>query len=357
MVLNEQLINQINEDIKLCDNHTSIKGSQRLYNELIAKYTVLDANFKNGLPTMGKATVLGEEFDFKPELRAISAKLKMMLVTGEKEPTKNENPQLLKLHEYIEWGKKIKEEENHPAKDGFPDSFVAGAQFNQWMSEINIFNERYLKNHPLYNSIHTAFFHKDTSSNSYDDMMGYLKALERDTEFWEGVVGLETEKHKNFPSGKGITKQMSNKKVFIVHGHDELAESQMARFIEKIGLQAIILHEQPNSGRTIIEKIEANSDVQYAVVLYTPCDLGRAKEDGTEAEKYRARQNVAFEHGYLIGKLGRDKVSALVKGDVETPGDISGVVYIKMDDGGAWKTQLVKEMKSVGLECDINKIF
>ena len=356
MILNEQLVQQINEDIKLCDNHKSIKGSETLYNELVAKYTVLDSNFKNGLPTMGKITVPGEEFDFKPELRAISAKLKMILMTGEKNQTEKQNPQLLKLHEYIEWGKKIKEEENHPAKDGFPDSFIAGEQFNQWMSEINILNERYLKNHPLYNSIHTAFFHKDTRSNSYDDMMGYLKALERDTEFWEDVVGLQTEKHKDFSGRKEITKQMSNKKVFIVHGHDELAESQMARFIEKIGLQAIILHEQPNSGRTIIEKIEANSDVQYAVVLYTPCDVGRTKEE-TGAERYRARQNVVFEHGYLIGKLGRDKVSALVKGDVETPGDISGVVYIKMDDGGAWKTQLVKEMMNIGLECDINKIF
>lgn len=357
MVLNEQIIYQINEDIKLCDNHKDIKGSQTLYNELIAKYTVLDSNFKNGLPTMGKATVLGEEFDFKPELKAVSAKLKMLLLTGEKNQEENQNPQLLKLQEYIKWGKKIKEEENHPAKEGFPDSFVAGNQFNQWMSEINIFNEKYLKNHPLYNSIHTAFFHKDTSSHSYDDMIGYLKALERDTEFWEGVMGKQVDTKNDFLNRKGIAKQMSNKKVFIVHGHDELAETQMARFIEKIGLQAIILHEQPNSGRTIIEKIEANSDVQYAVVLYTPCDLGRAKEDEIVAERYRARQNVVFEHGYLIGKLGRDKVSALVKGDVETPGDISGVVYIKMDDSGAWKTQLVKEMKSIGLECDINKIF
>ena len=95
----------------------------------------------------------------------------------------------------------------------------------------------------------------------------------------------------------------------------------------------------------------------FAVILYTECDVGRDKEQPKGSEKYRARQNVVFEHGYLIGKLGRDKVSALVKGDVETPGDISGVVYINMDDGGAWKTQLVKEMMNIGLECDINKIF
>lgn len=92
MILNEQLVHQINEDIKLCDNHKSIKGSETLYNELVAKYTVLDSNFKNGLPTMGKITVPGEEFDFKPELRAISAKLKMILMTGQKIKQKSRIP-------------------------------------------------------------------------------------------------------------------------------------------------------------------------------------------------------------------------------------------------------------------------
>lgn len=84
--------------------------------------------------------------------------------------------------------------------------------------------------------------------------------------------------------------------------------------------------------------------------------MGRAKEEGVNEEKERARQNVVFEHGYLIGKLGRDKVSALVKGDIEKPGDISGVVYISMDDAGAWKTELAREMKSIGLEVDMNKL-
>lgn len=357
MILNEKLVYQINEDIKACDKQTAKKGSEALYNEMIARYTVLDSDFKNGLPTMGKTKSLSEEFDFRPELKAISAKLRMILLAGKNEQDNNQNTKLMKVHEFVERGRRIKEEEFHPAKDGFPDSFVAGIQYDQWMSEINIFNERHLKNHPLYSSIHSAYFSKDTNSNSYDNMMGYLKAIEKDTEFWEGVTELRADVHDNVSTRKDIVQIMSNKKVFIVHGHDELAESQVARLIEKIGLKAIILHEQPNSGRTIIEKIEANSDVQYAVVLYTPCDLGRAKEEKNEREKFRARQNVVFEHGYLIGKLGRDKVSALVKGDIETPGDISGVVYIKMDDEGAWKTQLIREMKSVGLECDISKIF
>ncbi len=143
-------------------------------------------------------------------------------------------------------------------------------------------------------------------------------------------------------------------KVFIVHGHDNGAKQEAARFIEKLGLEAIILHEQVSQGKTIIEKIEENTNVGYAVILYTPCDLGKAKEDIDL--KNRARQNVIFEHGYLIGKLGRERVSALVKGNIEKPNDLSGVVYIDMDNGGGWKVLLAREMKSVGYDIDMNRI-
>ncbi len=148
---------------------------------------------------------------------------------------------------------------------------------------------------------------------------------------------------------------MDKSKVFIVHGHDNAAKEAVARFIEKIGLEAIILHEQASVGNTIIEKIEANSNVGFGIVLYTPCDLGASQEKKDQL-KPRARQNVIFEHGYLIGKIGRKNVSALVKGDVETPNDISGVVYIKMDEADSWKYAVGKEMKACGYDVDLNKI-
>ncbi|WP_201777687.1 TIR domain-containing protein [Ornithinibacillus californiensis] len=147
---------------------------------------------------------------------------------------------------------------------------------------------------------------------------------------------------------------MDMTKVFIVHGHDNAAKQEVARFVERLGLEAIILHEQVNLGKTIIEKIEENTNVGFAIVLYTPCDEGKVK--GTGDLKDRARQNVVFEHGYLIGKLGRERVSALVKGDIEKPNDISGVVYIDMDESGGWKVPLFREMRSVGYDIDMNKI-
>lgn len=150
--------------------------------------------------------------------------------------------------------------------------------------------------------------------------------------------------------------ELDTNKVFIVHGQDDLAKTELARFIEKLGLQAIILHEQVNSGKTIIEKIEEFSNVGFGVVLYTACDVGAKKGEESNLQS-RARQNVVFEHGYLIAKLGRRNVCALVKGKVEIPNDISGVVYVPMDDHKAWNIALAKELRNSGFKIDMNLII
>ncbi len=156
---------------------------------------------------------------------------------------------------------------------------------------------------------------------------------------------------------KNNDQMMELNSVFIVHGHDGEAKERTARFIEKLGFEAIILHEQANRGLTIIEKIEKYSNVGFGIVLYTPDDLGNVK---SEAEKQngdlnpRARQNVILEHGYLMGKIGRENVIPLVAGNVELPNDISGMVYISDKD---WKVDIAKEMKDAGYEIDFNKLL
>jgi predicted nucleotide-binding protein len=138
-------------------------------------------------------------------------------------------------------------------------------------------------------------------------------------------------------------------KVFIVHGHDNETKQEVARFIESIGLKAIILHEQASRSMTIIEKIEYYSnEANFAIVLYTPCDKGRGAKEINIPARDRARQNVVFEHGYLMAKIGRENVCALVKGEIETPSDISGVVYTPLDTNGGWKIELIKELKACG---------
>ena len=152
-----------------------------------------------------------------------------------------------------------------------------------------------------------------------------------------------------------IRSSKTDNMVFVVNGHDEGAKQTVARFLEQCGFVAVILHEQADGGRTIIEKIEQYADVVFAIVLYTPCDIGREKNEkrGTP----RARQNVVFEHGYLIAKLGRERVCALVKQGEQKPVDIAGVVYKPMDSAGAWKTEILREMKSAGVVVDASKLL
>ncbi|MDR6397462.1 nucleotide-binding protein [Herbaspirillum seropedicae] len=153
-----------------------------------------------------------------------------------------------------------------------------------------------------------------------------------------------------FGGGAASSSSARNKrKVFIVHGRDNEAKQEVARYVSELGLEPIILHEQASSGMTIIEKIEHyTSDADFALVLYTACDHGRGIHESKVHPRNRARQNVVFEHGYLMAKLGRKNVCALIKGDIEVPNDISGVVYVALDGPGAWKLEVRKEMKACG---------
>lgn len=151
------------------------------------------------------------------------------------------------------------------------------------------------------------------------------------------------------------SKSRSCNSVFIVHGHDEAAKINVARFIEKLGLDAIILHEQPNKGQTIIEKFESNaSSIGYAVILLTPDDIGAPKGTPNDV-KARARQNVILELGYFWGTLGRKRVCVLYKEGVEIPSDYIGVVYTQLDASDGWHLKLAREMKEAGLDIDLNK--
>lgn len=140
-----------------------------------------------------------------------------------------------------------------------------------------------------------------------------------------------------------------SKRIFIVHGRDNDPKEAVARFVASLGYEPIILHEQANKGRTIIEKFrEESSDVGFAIVLMTPDD---EMPDGSK----RARQNVILELGFFLGALGPDRVAALVKGKIETPTDFDGVVYTPYDAG--WKAALGKELQAAGYDVDWNKIM
>lgn len=145
-------------------------------------------------------------------------------------------------------------------------------------------------------------------------------------------------------------------RVFVVHGHDEGAQQAVARFLEKLGLEPIILHEQVSRGKTIIEKIERYGEVNFAVILLTPDDVGAAKA-ARKKLRPRARQNVIAELGYFVGRLKRERVCLLRKGDVEWPSDFAGAAYIELDDHEGWQKKLAKELNAAEMPGNFEKLF
>lgn len=140
-------------------------------------------------------------------------------------------------------------------------------------------------------------------------------------------------------------------RIFVVHGHHEALKYQTVRLLEKAlpNAEVIILHEVPNEGDTIIEKLERFSDVAFAVVLVTGDDAVTLLNG---AEEKRARQNVVLELGWFLGRLGRKRVCALLEGGVQTPSDYAGVAYTALDAAGAWRSELLRELNAAGLTPD-----
>lgn len=143
----------------------------------------------------------------------------------------------------------------------------------------------------------------------------------------------------------------ANDTVFIIHGHDDAMKRAVQLFISRADLKDIVLHEQPDKNRTVIEKlIEEGNSAAYVIALLSPDDI---QEDGS----VRARQNVVLEIGYFIGKLGREKVKILRKGEVVIPSDLQGILYENYDEEGAWRIKLLKEMQAVGLPIDLTTVI
>lgn len=135
--------------------------------------------------------------------------------------------------------------------------------------------------------------------------------------------------------------------VFVVHGHDDALKSEVARFLERLGFEAVILHEQASRGKTIIEKLSSEIDrVKFGIVLYTA-------DDTTDSGVKRARQNVVFEHGFLVGRLGRDRVCVIMDEGIEKPSDNDGIVYIPRQ---TWKYDVANELIAAGFSVDKNLI-
>ena len=202
-----------------------------------------------------------------------------------------------------------------------------------------------------------ASFDETESVRSSRDREAYLEGLRNAEALLESMMDEvreysdDSDEAEQFVDSRDAVADGSEHKVFLAHGRDRGARETVARFLEKLGLVPVVLAEIPGMGRTIIEKFEAHSHVRFAVVLLTPDDSGSLQGGDREARP-RARQNVIFELGFFVGRLGRGAVCALTAGEVEIPSDYAGVEYIEFDDGDGWKGKLGRELETAGLAVD-----
>jgi|GEM_PF-585219 len=179
------------------------------------------------------------------------------------------------------------------------------------------------------------------------------KEDETDTEKVSSKSNKETKKDEAVPLEDG-------KKIFVVHGHDERLKNQLEIFLAEIGLRPVILHRKPDEGLTIIEKFEKYSDVGYAFILLTPDDISYSVleeniPDEERQKEMRARQNVIWEFGFFVGKLGRNRVCCLYKEGVTLPTDISGMLYKEIRDNVEEAAfAIIKDLKAAGYDLQIS---
>lgn len=164
----------------------------------------------------------------------------------------------------------------------------------------------------------------------------------------ESAEPIELEKEKKpIPSKE-------NKKIFVVHGHDIGLKDSVARFLKQLKLEPIFIIEGVSEGKTKIENLEIHpSKADYVLVLLSTDDVGALK--GHEKnQRPRPAQDVILELGYFYGSMGKNRVCALYKDDLELPSNVSGILWVRMDDAGVWMMKLAREMKAAGLDIDLN---
>jgi predicted nucleotide-binding protein len=148
--------------------------------------------------------------------------------------------------------------------------------------------------------------------------------------------------------------QLRRNYILFIYGRDPAGTESVLRFIEKVGLQAYSFQEQTNGSHSIMEKFGKFSNINFAILLITPEDL-IPPEDKLMGKKSWISQNVIFELGFLVGKLGLGRVCVLYHEGMEIPFDFSDIVCVPMDTRGRWRLLVAKEIKQVGIEVDLNK--
>lgn len=201
-----------------------------------------------------------------------------------------------------------------------------GENDSQWAQSfaLSLFNQRHYSDN--FDRLNTSF-------------LGYLELV------LDEIIIANPEISREKPA------RINKSTVFIIHGHDNELKIELQLLLKRAGVENIVLHEQPDKGRSILDKlIEETKDSGYAIALLTPDDI-------MDAGQSRARQNVILEVGYFLGLLGKERIRMIIKGNVEVPSDLSGILYEKHDLSGGWKVKLIKELQAVGIHVDLQAVL
>lgn len=244
---------------------------------------------------------------------------------------KADNPLKQKIDSLIQRGEIIGKEEYHPVGDGVPVSYVSGEQFDQWMSEITIISERHLKTHPLYESIHTLVLKYRRRPSAHKEMMGYLRALSEDAEFfnkYEHRKDTVNMSFRNLPSNseqllKGLldssnpTEYLADKFKNISDSEDDELRGIIRELKEEGYLDILWADDLPyhvtlnNSARTYFDRASEQNRIEKSEITYIDQsihigDNNRISDTNFHSTVNRKDDNnasFAYRHPIIIGLI------------------------------------------------------
>lgn len=244
------------------------------------------------------------------------------------------------------------------AKDGHPDDFDA------WQNRTEVVMRTIFgSGSPAYEKFHSVRYSPSIWGEGTDFRPYVVNGIREAVTILESAkLELEITREIDVVASPAepevVTSYASSDRVFIVHGQNEGKKYELESYLQKLLPEPpVILHQEPNGGQVLIEKLEVSaSSIGFAVVLLTGDDMGRAKPLEPQDDNPRARQNVVLELGFFLGVLGRKRVVVLYEAGVELPSDLNGLVYVALDSAGGWKGKLASEMDHSGLDVDWSAI-